>query len=176
MQLRNNLLAGAALLAASSIALADDHSISREAVLAAQQTWGDGIVRIGTVHTEGGDHRAAAAEHIETLYAYDHGPVLFKPTKAAEEQFRGSFDEALSYFVGGSIPEDGGFAINPWTNVRFENEAITIDSDSALAMGNYYFTQPDGTEVKVEYSFGYIADEEGNLRINLHHSSLPYNP
>jgi len=28
----------------------------------------------------------------------------------------------------------------------------------------------------VEYSFGYIKDEDGNLKIALHHSSLPYSP
>jgi len=27
--------------------------------------------------------------------------------------------------------------------------------------------------VKVEYSFGYTKDNEGNLRICLHHSSIP---
>ena len=42
-------------------------------------------------------------------------------------------------------------------------------------MGNYYFL---GTgqkkEIKVEYTFGYIKDNNGNLLINLHHSSLPF--
>ena len=40
-------------------------------------------------------------------------------------------------------------------------------------MGNYFFTTPEGEEVKVEYTFGYITDSEGKLRINLHHSSMP---
>ena len=40
-------------------------------------------------------------------------------------------------------------------------------------MGNYFFTAPDGTEAKVEYTFGYAVDEAGELRIQLHHSSLP---
>lgn len=148
--------------------------ITEADVLAAQDAWGAGIVRIGDTFTEGGDYSQAASEHIDTLYAFDLGPVLFKPTKAVDEPFRGSFDEALSYFVGGSIEEDGGFAINPWTAVRFENEAIVTDSDSALAMGQYWFTQPDGSEVKVEYSFGYVRGEDGELRINLHHSSVPF--
>jgi hypothetical protein len=100
--------------------------------------------------------------------------VLFKPTLAAEDQFRGDFDQALSYFVGGSIEEDGGFAIAPYTNVRWENEATFIDADSAMAMGNYFFTTTEGEEVKVEYSFGYVRDEEGDLKIVLHHSSLPF--
>ena len=40
-------------------------------------------------------------------------------------------------------------------------------------MGNYFFMTPDRDEVKVEFSFGYIVDSSGNLRINLHHSSIP---
>ncbi len=42
-------------------------------------------------------------------------------------------------------------------------------------MGNYYFTDAKtGDEVKVEYLFGYVRDKDGKLRINVHHSSLPY--
>ena len=40
-------------------------------------------------------------------------------------------------------------------------------------MGNYFFTAADGAEVKVEYTFGYIEDDNGGLRIQLHHSSIP---
>ena len=40
-------------------------------------------------------------------------------------------------------------------------------------MGNYFFTDQRGVETKVEYTFGYIQDEEGRLRIQLHHSSIP---
>ena len=40
-------------------------------------------------------------------------------------------------------------------------------------MGNYFFTTSDGEEVKVEFSFGYIVDSSGELRIQLHHSSMP---
>ncbi|HBU63289.1 MAG: phosphoribosyl-AMP cyclohydrolase [Oceanicaulis sp.] len=145
-------------------------------VEAAQRAWGEGIVSIGAAYTAGEDYEAAARDHIERFYAYGDYPVLFKPTLASEDQFRGDFDEALSYFVGGSIAEDGGFAIAPYTQVRWENEATIIDSDSAMAMGNYFFTRTDGQEVKVEYSFGYVRDETGDLKIVLHHSSLPYAP
>ncbi len=61
--------------------------------------------------------------------------------------------------------------------VRFENSGTIIDSDSAISMGNYYFTDTNtGKETKVEYTFGYKKDKDGKLRINLHHSSLPYAP
>ena len=40
-------------------------------------------------------------------------------------------------------------------------------------MGNYFFTNYDNENIKVEYSFGYTFDEE-NLKIVFHHSSIPY--
>ena len=73
----------------------------------------------------------------------------------------------------GVCPEDSGFAIKGWTNVRFQNDNVIIRDSTAFAMGNYFFTNPKGEEVKVEYSFGYTKDSEGNLRICLHHSSVP---
>ncbi len=141
----------------------------------AQRAWGDGIVAIANAHLSGGDYVEIARNHVETLYAYGISPVLFKPTLAAEEQFRPNFESALSYFVASNneCPEDKGFAIKGWTNVRFENSDIILRDDSAIAMGNYFFTGQDGNEVKVEYTFGYIMDENGALRINLHHSSMP---
>lgn len=119
-------------------------------------------------------HSSAAIEHIEEFYAFDSGQVLFKPTLASVDQFRGTKKEDLSYFIGQDLAEDKGFALAPYTKVRWENEGIITDQDSALAMGNYFFTKKDGKEVKVEYTFGYVKDEEGNLKINLHHSSIPY--
>ena len=37
---------------------------------------------------------------------------------------------AVSYFVGGSIGEDKGFVIVPWTAVRFDNHNTLINADS----------------------------------------------
>ena len=138
----------------------------------AQQEWGAAIVEIGAAENP----EAVAKAHIAELYAYDLGTVLFKPTKAAADQFRGDPMEALSYFVTGIVSEDGGFALAPYTHVRFENEDVIVDSDSALAMGNYYFTTTEGVDVKVEYTFGYVRGPSGDLKINLHHSSFPYRP
>ncbi|MEO1046296.1 MAG: phosphoribosyl-AMP cyclohydrolase [Pseudomonadota bacterium] len=151
--------------------------ITEEEVVAAQKAWGDGIVAIGKTFSEQGDYTAAATDHINRFYGYDLGLVLFKPTLAADEQFRGSFDGALSYFVGGnpSFTEDKGFALTPWTAVRWENAGITNSScDMAVAMGNYWFTPAEGDEVKVEYTIGYVKDDDGNLRMVVHKSSLPY--
>lgn len=142
----------------------------------AQKAWGDGIVSISAAHNAGMDYVTLARNHIESLYAYDIGPVLFKPTLASENQFRSTFDNALSYFIAsnGACSEDLGFAIKGWTKVRFENEDISIHGSTALSMGNYFFTSPGGDEVKVEFSFVYLEDPSGILRIHLHHSSLPH--
>lgn len=170
------LLATVAMIALSSTsAFAGDKSISKEEVLDAQKAWADGIVAISKVYIEKGDFKSRAEQHIKELYAYDNSKVLFKPTLASDDQFRETYNQALSYFVGGEVKEDKGFAIRPWTKVRFGEQEIITDSDSAIAMGNYYFTpQGEDTETKVEYTFAYMKDDEGNLRINVHHSSLPY--
>ncbi len=153
--------------------------ITANEVAAAQQAWGDGIVAIGASFTAKEDYRAVAADHVRKFYFYEDGAtVLFKPTLASEDQFRGDFDQALSYFVGTEGSEDKGFAIAPYTNVRWENEGTVISGDGAMAMamGNYFFTGTDGNETKVEYSFGYTRDASGMLKITLHHSSLPFSP
>ncbi len=168
-------------LAVSALTLASTgahaHGITKQAVLDAQKAWGDGIVAIGKVFSEEGNYKGRASQHIKDLYAYDQGEVLFKPTLAADDQFREDFEGALSYFVTGVHSEDKGFAIKPWSKVRFGEQQIITDSDSATAMGNYYFT-PVGSEdeTKVEFTFGYMQDAEGKLRINVHHSSLPFSP
>ena len=153
--------------------------ITEREVVAAQKAWGEGIVKIGKVYSDGGDYSAAAVAHIDQFYAYDLSLVLFKPTLASVDQFRTSFDSALSYFVGGNTtyPEDKGFAIKPWTKVRWKNVGITNNACTmAVAMGNYWFTAADtGAETKVEYTFGYIRDPQGALKIVVHDSSVPYN-
>ncbi len=154
-----------------------DNGIAEKEVMEAQKIWGEAIVAIGEAYTEKKDYKALAEEIVDTLYGYDEGVVLFKPTKASEKQFRLTKEEAVSYFVTGIVPEDRGFAIQPWSQVRFENADIIINGDSAIAMGNYYFTDANtGKDAKVEFTFGYFKDENGKLRINVHHSSFPYRP
>ena len=164
------------LLGLCAAALAAE-PITPDEVLAAQKAWGDAIVAIGQAHAAGGDVQTLATQSVSTLYAYGLGPVLFKPTKAADMEFRPALDQAVSYFVGGVVAEDHGFALQPWSQVRFGDQQIAIDSDSAVAMGNYFFTDAaTGSETKVNFTFGYLRDPEGRLRIHVHHSSLPYAP
>ncbi|WP_394749339.1 hypothetical protein [Spongiimicrobium salis] len=150
--------------------------ISEKQVLDAQTAWGQGVVSIGALKDNRTECEVYASGFLDVLYAFEAGTVLFKPTKCAIEQFRPSKAQALSYFIAGddrACQEDKGFAIQPWTKVRFENAGMILDTDRAIAMGDYFFTDLDGNEVKVEYTFGYRLIE-GELKIDLHHSSFPY--
>ena len=150
--------------------------VTKEQVINAQNEWGQGVVKIGSLKGDRASCESYTSEFLDKLYAYQVGSVLFKPTKCEIEQFRPSKSEALSYFIAGddrACNEDKGFAINPWTNVRFENSGFILEENRAIAMGNYFFTDLDGNEAKVEYTFGYKL-VDGNLRIDLHHSSFPY--
>jgi hypothetical protein len=134
------------------------------------------LVKLGSLKGNFEACENEASQMIKRLYGYDNGIVLFKPTKAKESQFRLSFEGAKSYFIGGdeNFSEDSGFALQPWTNVRFENASVILNEKTAIAMGNYFFTELNGNVVKVEYTFGYFLDSKQCLKINLHHSSLPY--
>lgn len=159
--------------------MAEKSEITEKDVIEAQDIWGQGIVEIGHAYTTGGDVVQRATEHIKTLYGYDDGPVLFKPTKCEHRQFRSTFEGALSYFVGDNLApagfeEDKGFAIAPFVSVEFRRAGIITDGGRAIAMGNYFFTPAGGAPiVKVEYTFGYKL-RGSDLVIDVHHSSVPY--
>ena len=142
----------------------------------AQEKWGKGIVKIGELKDSLKECRMFTINFINKMYDYENGLVQFMPTKASDFQFRGDVKAALSYFIGSDsdFNEDKGFALNPWVKVDFENNSINIINDIAIAMGNYFFTDNDGGKTKVEYSFVYKKNDIGDLKIILHHSSLPY--
>lgn len=150
--------------------------IQQTDILEAQKLWGSAIVKIGQAYREDEDYKKMAENAVGEFYGYGLGTVLFKPTKASVKQFRLTFESAVSYFVGGNpdFPEDKGFALQPWKNVRFENAGIIINDNSAFAMGNYFFTDYNDVETKVEYTFGYRLAKNGKLKIVLHHSSIPF--
>jgi hypothetical protein len=155
-----------------------NYNINTKEVEKAQDAWAKGLVNIGTAYLNKGNYKQEAKNVINNLYAYNYGQniVLFKPTKAKDTPFRSSYESALSYFIGGNIDysEDKGFAIEPWKSIKFQNDEIYTHHGLAIAMGEYIFTNYKGGTAKVEYTFGYIKDNNNNLRIILHHSSLPY--
>ena len=152
--------------------------ITKEQVLEVQNNWGNGVVNIGKLKNKRQECEKFTNEFLNDLYAFNTGTVSFKPTKCEIQQFRPKQSEALSYFIAGedrACEEDKGFAIQPWTKVRFENSTLILEENRAIAMGNYFFTDLDGNEAKVEYTFGYTLKNDA-LKIDLHHSSFPYNP
>ena len=174
----SKLVAASSMIAiAFTAGLANAQPITHAEIHEVQKEWGDGIVAIGKAYSKKLDYKGLAAKHVDTLYGYDEGTVLFKPTKASVEEFRLTEIEAVSYFVGGVVKEDHGFALQPWTKVRFENAGIVIDENSAVAMGTYFFTDAkSGKEAKAEFTFGYFRGPYGKLLINVHHSAFPYKP
>lgn len=154
--------------------------IEKNEILGVQKEWGDALIKIGSLKDDRASCEIVTKEVIDRLYAFDLGNVLFKPTRANEVQFRGTIEGALSYFIGGSdqFPEDTGFALQPWEKVTFDNAGgILLAEHQAIAMGNYFFTEAGTGEIsQVEYTFGYVRGPEGNLKITLHHSSIPFSP
>ena len=66
----------------------------------AQEKWGEGIVKIGGLKDSVKECRMFTVDFISKMYDYDNGIVQFKPTKAADTQFRGDIKAALSCFIG----------------------------------------------------------------------------
>ncbi len=150
--------------------------ITKSQIHETQKKWGDGIVKIGALKDNESECLEFTSSFLNSLYDFENNDVLFKPTKAAEQQFRPNFEMALSYFLGGSksyCSEDEGFAMKPWLDVKFVNSGFIIENERAIAMGNYFFTDSSGAVAKVEYTFGYKL-RNGSLFIDLHHSSLPF--
>ena len=153
-----------------------------EAELAkARANWGEALIAISKAFEADGfdEAKRVASDVLDAAYGYKLGPVLFKPTMASGEQtFRTTLDGALAYFVGNdeNYPLDGGFGIKGWREMSSETAAHFIEGDVAMWMGWVMLTDKDGGVTKVDKTFGYKKDEDGNLRIVLHHSSLPYQP
>lgn len=153
--------------------------VTEDEVKAMLKTWGNGLVTIAKTHREGGDYKAVAAGAIDAVYAYDKSTVLFKPTLASGDlTFRGTKEGALSYFVGGNskFAQDSGFAIKPWASIDFYIAGIVTGEKHALVMGNKLITDTSGKLTVANFSMGFMRDTDGSLKINLHHSSLPFSP
>jgi|TARA_A100001035_G_scaffold45496_1_gene32334 hypothetical protein len=140
------------------------------------EKWADIVLQIGKAYREKKNLDKLVSELLHDIYAFNQGDVLFKPTLAKHEQFRSKKEEFVSYFLGQNnvCKEDTGFAIKNWKSIKFENYKVVENNDNLLAMGNYFFENDKNEFLKVEYTFGFIRINNNELRINLHHSSLPY--
>ncbi len=162
-----------------------DESITIEELKAAQQGWCDALVKISVTYDEEGLDKAKtlAGEVIDAAYGYNLGPVAFKPTwSKGATTFRSTRNGALSYFVGdNSKYNDKGFAIgspgpsrSPWANCTIENAVIQLHGNTASSMGWVHFTAENGYKSSVDKTWTFRKDDEGNLRIVIHHSSAPF--
>ena len=146
----------------------------KEEIINIQNEWASGIIKMGRLSNDRESLESFTNGFLDKIYDFDN-QVLFKPTKAAIEQFRNTKKSAFSYFIAGDdrmCEEDNGFALSNWTEILFDNSNIIINEDIAIAMGNYTFKN-ESSNIKVEYSFVYKNYGE-EIKIILHHSSLPY--
>jgi len=165
------------------------NQIRKKEVRAAQKAWTEALVGISQIHKEEGFDaaRSLAGDVIDGAYDYQAGPVAFKPTWAyGDTTFRTKRRGALSYFVGGDKRfDDLGFAIgnkpdaetgerSPWADAWAKNAVIRLDGDTATSMGWVYTQDENGNVSKVNKTWTWRKDDEGNLRIVVHHSSIPY--
>lgn len=138
--------------------------------------WAAGLLSISNAFANNDDYKSIAKNVILKNYAYDLGVVLFKPTLASSIPFRNSYESTLSYFIGGdkNYPEDRGFALNPWSKVEFDIAGFIASEKQGLVMGNKILKQHHGNTTIANFTMGFIRSLKGDLKINLHHSSLPY--
>ena len=163
--------------------------IKRKEVKAAQKAWTSALVNISQTYKDEGFDAAKAltGDVIDGAYDYQAGPVAFKPTWAfGDTTFRTKRRGAVSYFIGGDKRfDDLGFAIgnkpdsetgqrSPWAKAWTENAVIRLDGDTATSMGWMYSKDEAGNVSKVDKTWTWRKDDDGNLRIVVHHSSTPY--
>ena len=148
--------------------------MTKEDIIKAQKEWSEGIIKMGEISDNRESLELFVSDFLDRLYNFDD-QVLFKPTKARDIQFRNDKKSAISYFIAGNdreCDEDTGFALSNWSKITFKNKDIILGNKYAIAMGNYTF-ENNNSKVKVEFSFGYIK-VSGLVKINLHHSSIPF--
>lgn len=157
----------------------------------AQEAWAKGVVAIGEVFDDKEKYTKKADVMLDELYDFDYqGFMLFKPTIAVKVPVRVSKAQTLSYFIGGpwdtkeggpGIDRNPGFALEPYEKVVFSQDFffMTLASGELLVMGQCTFKSKSDelnawTETTADYTFGYRLADDGQLRIFLHHSSVPF--
>lgn len=186
--MKNLLLSVAILIALTTVSFAQEvvpghkvtnFNITEKMVIDAQKAWAESLLKISKTHADGGDYKKVASEVLDKGYNYENGIVLFKPTLTTGDQtFRLDKEGALAYFVGGNpkYPNDTGFALKGWVKYVTKNSGIILNGSTAISMGNIYLYDKDGKETMVDKTWGFKMNELGDLKIVLHHSSLPYKP
>jgi len=175
------MLATASASAAAFTPTVINTNITETEVKAAQEAWGKALIQISDDYASGGLAKAKATANavLDAAYGYNMGVVLFKPTLTHGQQtFRTTKAGALAYFVGDdkAFPSDKGFALGGWKKYEYRNAGVFINGDLALTQGHVMLTNKDGQVTTVDKTWGFKKDEKGQLRLVLHHSSLPFQP
>ena len=167
----------------------NDNIISAKEVRAAHKGWTDALVSISQTNKKKGIEaaKALAGDVIDGAYAYQLGAVAFKPTWASgDSSFRTTREGAVSYFVGDYDNfDDLGYAIgnkadpvtgerSPWKKSWFDRSVMRLDGNTATVQGLMYTKDEAGNVSYVDKTWGYQKDDDGTVRIVLHHSSSPY--
>lgn len=139
------------------------------------------MIQINDDNASGGIDKATAKAKavLDAAYGYNLGVVLFKPTLTHGTQtFRSTQEGALAYFVGNNptYPGDSGFALKSWTGFESSNAGIFINGNTAITQGHVVLTNKDGSVTTVDKTWAFKKGTDGQLRIVLHHSSLPFQP
>ena len=149
--------------------------ISIDDIIEFQQKWSNSIVKMGNYKNNKYKLNKYCNRFIDKFY---HNPpnILFKPTKAKINPFRRTKKEILSYFITGEIKKDRGFVLNQWQIIKWNNTNIIIKDNYALCMGHYKFESrlSSISDIIAEYSFVFEKNKKNELKIRLHHSSIPY--
>ena len=151
--------------------------ISRMDALRAQRAWSEMVIEIGEIVRAGGDYRAHGESLLRKVYDFDRGPVLLKPAFAGGHPIRTEFDDIASYYIGGGVWEDEGFARKPWRKIRFGRQFASFGQGSATLMGSCFLTPVrSAIETQIDFTMGFRRDPQGATRMTLHHSSVPFRP
>ena len=152
--------------------------ITKEQVIDAQNEWGSGVVKIGSLKDSRQECEDFTSNFLDKLYSFDNGPVLFKPTKCKFGNLEDPKQKrhpilsqemiehvtkmvALQLTLG--LKLDLKIQTSFWKKIEQLRWAITF-SQTLME-----------TRAKMEYTFGYKL-VNGALNIDVHHSSFPYNP
>lgn len=146
-----------------------------------QQSWCQSFLEIGAAFRSSGisQARALAETFVDTAYGYERGSVAFKPTFASGSQtFRPTREGAIAYFVGANsrYPNDRGSALKPWVSCSVTNHSIQLHGSYAAVMGQMTLVDQEGVATTLDQTWGLLLQEPGEIRIVLHHSSLPFQP
>ncbi len=160
-----------------------DNTITLDEVLAAQRGWCTGLLAISDAYQKGGYNAAKSKAEavIDAAYAFQFGPVAFKPTYTrGEETFRQDRAGAIAYFVGPDptikrFGKDKGFATyRKWTSCEIVDDVVQLFGQTANTMGFVNIVDAKGGVARPEKTWTFWKPKNGSIRIVLHHSSSPF--